>query len=188
MSVRRKRIQSIVCALLAESGVTEAPAPVQRIARAQGARIFLEAFEGNLSGFLYRDKDEAVIGVNVHHPKVRQNFTMAHGLGHLLLHDQEPLHIDRDFRVKIRNEQSSQGTDEVENEPIRCRASDAAWVPEGRPKGPRLHGPPRRRFPDWEAFAATGQATAQSRGEVKKNGLGDTGPRVGGNPEQGRPQ
>jgi Zn-dependent peptidase ImmA (M78 family) len=38
--------------------------------------------EGDLSGFLYRDKGQAVIGVNTRHHPVRQNFTIGHELGH----------------------------------------------------------------------------------------------------------
>jgi Zn-dependent peptidase ImmA (M78 family) len=47
---------------------------------------------------------------------VRQHFTTAHELGHLLLHDQEQLHIDHGFRVRLRDDVSSQGTDEAERE------------------------------------------------------------------------
>jgi Zn-dependent peptidase ImmA (M78 family) len=102
--------------LLEEHGVDEAPVPVGRIAKAEGARIFYQSLEDNVSGFLYRDQQQAVIGVNTHHAPVRQNFTTAHELGHLLLHDQEQLHVDHDFRVRLRDDTSSQGTDEAERE------------------------------------------------------------------------
>ena len=69
-----------------------------------------------MSGFLYRDTAQIVIGVNTHHAPVRQNFTTAHELGHLLIHDQEQLHVDRDFRIRLRDDVSSQGTDEAERE------------------------------------------------------------------------
>ena len=106
----------IVERLLAESGITEAPVPVAKIAKAQGARIFIDSLEGDLSGFLYRDQDQVVIGVNTHHAPVRQNFTIGHELGHLLLHDQEQLHVDHGFRVRLRDDKSSQGTDVTERE------------------------------------------------------------------------
>ena len=57
-----------------------------------------------------------MIGINPHHAPVRQNFTTAHELGHLLLHDQEQLHIDHSFRVRLRSGVSSEGTDEAERE------------------------------------------------------------------------
>jgi Zn-dependent peptidase ImmA (M78 family) len=106
----------VVETLLAENNITEAPVMVSQIAKAKGARIFVQSLEGDLSGFLYRDKAQAVIGVNTRHSPARQNFTISHELGHLLLHDQEQLHIDHEFRVRLRNDVSSQGTDEAEQE------------------------------------------------------------------------
>jgi Zn-dependent peptidase ImmA (M78 family) len=102
--------------LLADNGVTEAPVPLPQIAQACGARIVVDSLQGDLSGFLYRDKNKAVIGVNTHHAPARQNFTIAHELGHFLLHEQEKLHVDHEFRVRLRNDVSSKGTDEAERE------------------------------------------------------------------------
>ena len=116
MAIRRRRIESLVQWLLATHKIKEAPAPVEKIAKAQGARIFYQSLDNDMSGFLYRDKAQAVIGVNTHHAPVRQNFTTAHELGHLLLHDQEQLHVDHGFRVRLRDDVSSQGTDEAERE------------------------------------------------------------------------
>ena len=116
MAIRRRRIESMIQQLLERHGVSEAPVPVGRIAKAEGARIFYQSLEDNVSGFLYRDQQQAVIGVNTHHAPVRQNFTTAHELGHMLLHDQEQLHVDHDFRVRLRDDVSSQGTDEAERE------------------------------------------------------------------------
>jgi Zn-dependent peptidase ImmA (M78 family) len=106
----------MVTELLAKNGITEAPVPVSQIAKASGARIVVDSLEGDLSGFLYRDKKETVIGVNTHHSSTRQNFTIAHELGHMLLHDQGQLHIDHAFLVRLRNDISSQGTDIAERE------------------------------------------------------------------------
>ena len=116
MAIRRRKIESRIQQLLQEHGVNEAPVPVGRLAKAEGARIFYQSLEDNVSGFLFRDHQQTVIGVNTHHAPVRQNFTTAHELGHLLLHDQEQLHIDHDFRVRLRDDVSSQGTDEAERE------------------------------------------------------------------------
>ncbi len=116
MAIRRRKIQSVVDELLTKHQVTEAPVPVERIARSHGARIFYKSLEDDISGFLYRDEAQAVIGINTHHSSTRQNFTTAHELGHLLLHDQEQLHIDHSFRVRLRDDVSSQGVDEDERE------------------------------------------------------------------------
>ncbi len=116
MAIRRRKIQAMTDALLAQNGITKAPVPISQIAKAKGARIVADSLEGDLSGFIYRDNSQTVIGVNTSHATVRQNFTIAHELGHFLLHDQEPLHVDRDFRVRLRGDLSSQGTDEAERE------------------------------------------------------------------------
>jgi Zn-dependent peptidase ImmA (M78 family) len=106
----------MVAKLLAENGIREAPVQVAKIAKGEGLRIFVDSLEGDLSGFLYRDKQQAVIGVNTHHHPVRQNFTISHELGHYLLHDQEQLHVDHEFCVRLRSDVSSQGTDLAERE------------------------------------------------------------------------
>ncbi len=114
--MRRRKIQALARALLDSQEVTGPPIPVERIVRARGVRIFYRSLEGSISGFLYRDPKRTVIGVNTHHPTVRQRFTLAHELGHFLLHGQEQLHIDRGFQIMLRNNVSSQGIDEEEME------------------------------------------------------------------------
>jgi Zn-dependent peptidase ImmA (M78 family) len=89
--------------------------PVERIAKAEGISLVLKDVEGDISGFLLRrDDGSPVIGVNSHHPPVRQRFTVAHELGHYLLGDEDSLHIDRELR--LRSNLSSQGVDSDEIE------------------------------------------------------------------------
>jgi Zn-dependent peptidase ImmA (M78 family) len=117
MAVRRRKIRELAQRLVTEAGINQAPVPVWEIARAKGARIVPDSLEGDLSGFLYRDAAQKVIGVNTQHATVRQNFTVAHELAHLLLHDHEQLHVDRAFpTVRLRNDVSSQGVDDAEKE------------------------------------------------------------------------
>jgi Zn-dependent peptidase ImmA (M78 family) len=116
MAIRRRKIELLVERLLEIYRIEEAPIPVERIAKAEGVRIFFQYLDDDLSGFLYRDSSDTVIGVNTHHAPVRQKFTAAHELGHFLLHDKEPLHVDRAFRVRLRDDVSGQGIDEAERE------------------------------------------------------------------------
>jgi Zn-dependent peptidase ImmA (M78 family) len=118
MAVRRRKIREVTEALLEKAKITKAPVPVWKIARRAGARIVVDALDGDLSGFLYRDTEQQIIGVNTQHARVRQNFTVAHELAHLLLHDdEERLHVDREFStVRLRNDVSSQGSDDAEKE------------------------------------------------------------------------
>jgi Zn-dependent peptidase ImmA (M78 family) len=89
-------------AILEEFGVREPPTPVEEIARRLGAQVTYDAFEGDISGMLYRDGDTAVIGVNSRHATTRQRFTVAHECGHLLMHKGQPVYIDRFVRVNWR--------------------------------------------------------------------------------------
>jgi Zn-dependent peptidase ImmA (M78 family) len=116
MAIRRAKIQTIVEKLLTNSEITDAPVPLFQIVKSCGVRVVANSLEGDLSGFLYRDKEQAVIGVNTEQAATRQNFTIAHELGHFLLHDQEQLHVDHEFRVRLRNDLSSQGTEDAERE------------------------------------------------------------------------
>jgi Zn-dependent peptidase ImmA (M78 family) len=116
MAVRRRRIKALVDALLNENTIREAPVSVAEIARAQGARIVFDKLEGDMSGFLYRDASQTVIGVNTIHAKTRQNFTIAHEIGHLMLHEQEQMHVDHEFQVRLRDNVSSKGTEDAERE------------------------------------------------------------------------
>ena len=122
MPVRRFKIQKVVNELLDKFGFAGPPVPVRRLARCCGARIFQEGQEGDLSGFLYRKGKEIVIGVNTDQAPVRQRFTIAHELGHLLLHDLDDLHVDHGFMVRLRSDVSSLGLDNDEMEANRFAA------------------------------------------------------------------
>jgi Zn-dependent peptidase ImmA (M78 family) len=87
--------------LLERLGVDQLPVPVEKIARELGAEIQYEAFDGEVSGMLYREGDQALIGVNSTHVATRQRFTLAHECAHLLLH--KGVFIDRLVRVNWRN-------------------------------------------------------------------------------------
>jgi Zn-dependent peptidase ImmA (M78 family) len=116
--VRRRHIRALAERLLSEHHVRSAPVPVAEIAQSLGADVHFEPADDDLSGFLYRDRKRkrAVIGVNADHHPNRRNFTAAHELGHFLLHDFDDVHVDRQFKVWLRSEASSQGTDLEEKE------------------------------------------------------------------------
>jgi Zn-dependent peptidase ImmA (M78 family) len=109
----RKEAQRV----LSEFRIKSAPVPVEKIATRLGTKIKYAPYEGEIAGMLVRGADETVIGVNsLHHPN-RQRFTIAHELGHFLLHKGD-VHIDRAFRNAI----SSQAVDPDEIEANRFAA------------------------------------------------------------------
>jgi Zn-dependent peptidase ImmA (M78 family) len=94
---------------------------VEHIATSLGIGIQKTPTEDGLSGFLYRDfaKDRTVIGVNALHPENRQRFTIAHELGHFLLHVRSGVHVDPTEsgpHIVFRDGLSSEGTDTAEVE------------------------------------------------------------------------
>lgn len=103
--------------ILGEHGVLRAPVPVDRLAKKLGARLSYQPFSGSddVSGLLYRDGTRTIIGVNSAHAPTRQRFTIAHELGHLLLHPGRPMILDR-ARVNLRDSVSSMATDSQEIE------------------------------------------------------------------------
>jgi len=103
----QEKIQRLVSELLKSAGVPRPPVPVETIAENLEIQIRFEAAEDNLSGALIRKPREVVIGVNsAHHPN-RQRFTIAHEIGHFILHKGIKLHVDEDFRVNLRDGSAS---------------------------------------------------------------------------------
>ena len=102
--------------LLARQRINVAPVPVEQLAASLGASIRYEPFAGELSGMVQRSDEGIVIGVNSMHASNRRRFTIAHEIGHLLLHKNEDLHIDERFPIGFRNEASSRASDPAEIE------------------------------------------------------------------------
>lgn len=92
--------------LLEAAGITDPPIDVNAIARTLGAIVRFEPSEGDVSGALYRKGEQPVIGINSNDGLVRQRFSIAHELGHLILHD-EPLFIDRQYMQEGAKESSA---------------------------------------------------------------------------------
>src|SRR5579864_3458806 len=97
--------------LLKVANIREVPVNVERLAHVAGARIHYEPFDGQISGMVHRRQSGlAIIGVNSAHSIGRQPFTIAHELGHLILHKDEALHVDEKSPIGFRNEESSLAT------------------------------------------------------------------------------
>jgi Zn-dependent peptidase ImmA (M78 family) len=122
MGVRRRHIRGLVEKLLDRFHITEGTVPVDRIVKSLGIRIKLDEVDDDLSGFLVREKKGAkrsIIGANKSHHPHRQRFTIAHELGHFLLHEGETVHLDdyrQAFTISLRNSQSAKGDNNDERE------------------------------------------------------------------------
>lgn len=102
--------------VLKQLNVRGIPIPVEDIALKLGAKLSYEPFEGKdeISGVLFRDGDTVVIGINSAHPNTRQRFTIAHEIGHLVLH-KGAIFVDKTVRLN-RNSLSSMAIDSKEIE------------------------------------------------------------------------
>jgi hypothetical protein len=100
--------------LLVEERVKAPAVPVERIAK-KLAHIVPESLPEDISGMLVplnpplRSKSWAIV-VNKANASVRRRFTIAHELGHLLMHNFTAPHADKGFKVRFRNLLSSDGS------------------------------------------------------------------------------
>lgn len=115
-------IERIVVDLLRQHKITQPPVPVDQIVRELGAQIRLVPYDGELSGMLYQEKGNALIAINSLHHSNRQRFTIAHECGHMLMHHDQEMFVDRGSIKYNRDAKSGEGTDIKEIEANRFAA------------------------------------------------------------------
>jgi len=95
------------------------PVPVEKIARSLGAQVRFSPLDDELSGMIYIKDEVPIIGVNsMHHPN-RQRFTIAHEIGHLVMHRERlagTVHVDKQFTVLMRGAVAASGKERIEIE------------------------------------------------------------------------
>lgn len=98
--------------------VKTAPVPLDRIVRAAGVIVQYAPFDGELSGMAFIKNGQAMIGVNSLHAATRKRFTLAHELGHIVLHrpvlEAGGVHVDKG--ILRRDSLASEGKDDQEIE------------------------------------------------------------------------
>lgn len=92
--IAREKIHDAVHALIDESHVTSYPIPVEQIAVAQSIQVVRAKANWTEAGFLLRDGERTILGLNSRHSSQRQRFIIAHVLGHWSFHHQVPLIVD----------------------------------------------------------------------------------------------
>lgn len=105
--------------VLADFGVKNAPVPVERIIKSRNIALQYAPLDSELSGMAFIRDGVGIIGINsLHHPN-RQRFSAAHELAHHELHASEisdEVHVDKTFRVLLRDDVTSMGVDPLEIE------------------------------------------------------------------------
>jgi Zn-dependent peptidase ImmA (M78 family) len=110
------RTEDRAVALLRKYGIKKPPVPVEDIAEGEGALIVRNSFDGSESGFTLRDGKRIIIGINTRTSRKRQRFSIAHEIGHVVLHPLTPLIVDHSVRMDWRDDISSLGTNAQEIE------------------------------------------------------------------------
>ena len=67
---------------------------VKQVAKDLGISLVNHDFPGGMSGVFIRQGDELYIGVNKSHSTQRKRFTIAHEIGHYILHSEDVIHHD----------------------------------------------------------------------------------------------
>lgn len=112
-----KFIESQAAEILAEFKVKSAPIQVEKIAKKMGLEVVSRDLGSNVSGVLYIQNGKGTIGYNPNDSEVRKRFTIAHELGHFILHKiNNDMFIDKKEFKLFRNEQSSTGENKMEME------------------------------------------------------------------------
>ena len=93
--------------LLRDHGVVEPPVDVEPLAEALGMSVTYERLDNDVSGLMLFENGAARVAINETHHRNRQRFTLAHEIGHLLLHAKDDrVFVDRRF---FRNQWASKG-------------------------------------------------------------------------------
>jgi Zn-dependent peptidase ImmA (M78 family) len=89
--------------------------PIRPISLAEllGLRVERAELGQDIAGILVREGERAVIGINWKHHPNRQRFSVAHEIGHYLLH-KGGTYVDKDVTARFRDESSGAGTEEEE--------------------------------------------------------------------------
>jgi Zn-dependent peptidase ImmA (M78 family) len=99
--------------LLKEHGTT-LPIDIAAIVKRLGVGVRLQPMEESVSGMLVIRDGRATIGVNQSHHPNRQRFTLAHELGHYLLHSKRTQVFVDSSTMFFRDGLAAEGIDKVE--------------------------------------------------------------------------
>lgn len=107
----KKRAEREARKLLEQFEIYEPPVDVEYVANGLGIGILQQYLEDKVSGLLVIDSNKVTIGVNKAHTRTRRRFTIAHELGHYILHRHFDTNVFVDSSYTFRRDQlSSEGT------------------------------------------------------------------------------
>lgn len=102
-----RNINAQIKSIFSEIKVDSLPVKIEDIAKKCGLRVLPYAFDEDISGVLVIEDNVGTIGYNQNESRVRRRFTIAHELGHYILHkDRSKLFMDKGFKAIFRSKNS----------------------------------------------------------------------------------
>ncbi|RYE27489.1 MAG: ImmA/IrrE family metallo-endopeptidase [Sphingobacteriaceae bacterium] len=105
-NLKLRQVADISYQMVINANITQPPVNVDKITQACGVAIEQINIGEDVSGLLVIHGENAVIAVNPNQGSERKRFTIAHELGHFVLHrdfEKDTVFVDRDFIVKYRS-------------------------------------------------------------------------------------
>lgn len=103
---RVRQISELAVQLVLDSNISKAPVNVGLIVKKAGISLEETDLGEDMSGLLFVHLDKAVIAYSSRQGIQRKRFTIAHELGHYMLHKElnsDTVFVDKDFIVKYRS-------------------------------------------------------------------------------------
>jgi len=106
-NLKLKRVTEVASELLDRAGITNTPVDLNQVLAVAGIKAQAVDLGEDVSGLLAVQNRIGVIAYSENQGRQRQRFTIAHELGHFLLHlpegNQDTVFLDKDFIVKYRS-------------------------------------------------------------------------------------
>lgn len=106
---QQSKIESEANKLLRKFAINNPPIDLEEIAEFLKVKVTREPLDPDVSGVMLFENGKKSVAINSNQHINRQRFTLAHEIGHLILHatsNEDRIHIDRRF---FRNSSSSSG-------------------------------------------------------------------------------
>lgn len=120
---RKSFIEKQAESLLIENKLFVAGFDIEKLLKSLNIDLIIEPMEMSVSGYSASRGDRKFIALNAQNSPARQRFTIAHELGHLLLHDFMEVTVTQSQSAFFRNNISSTGMDNYEVEANHFAAS-----------------------------------------------------------------
>ncbi len=129
---RIKKIEEQANSITSGFGLSKTSIDIKKIANLLGVTLLEYDFGEEMSGVLVLKNDKGTIGYNKDHSDQRQRFTIAHELGHFVLHrkNHNDVFVDKDFIIMYRRRNGDYSESELIQEQEANAFAAAILMPE----------------------------------------------------------